>query len=384
MHLYIDCRAGLSGDMFLAALTHLGLDLKPLEDIFRKAGVEVSLSLRRENRESGQGLGLNVSWPGGQPLRHLPDIVHILERLDCAAAVRERSTQAFHELARAEAHVHGCAVEEIHFHEVGAIDTLVDVVGAFWGIEQLGIASASASPLPWFTGTVTCEHGVISLPAPATLELMAGMPVFPSGAEEELVTPTGALILASVLRHYAPMGSGFQEPEGVFLRSGTGYGTRPSGRGLRLALLETGRNKSGDRVAVLESHLDHLTGEELGHAMEALMEAGALDVLWMPGLMKKGRPGGALRVLCREGEEEALALAFFRHTHTLGIRHCLMERYLLPRFEEECLVRNATLKGKAYTVAGKTFVRPEYEALKLLAEKKAQTLPELRFEEKES
>ncbi len=387
MHLHIDCRSGMSGDMFLAALAHLGLDVGALERMFRQAGIAVCIALREESRDAGVGRGVSVSWPEGQPLRRLPDLAAIIERLDCGGEVRERSLLALRALGLAEAAVHGCPVEEVHFHEVGAIDTLVDVVGAFWGVEQLGIKTTSSTRLPWFSGMVKCEHGLIPLPAPATLELMRGKPVFDSGAEEELITPTGALLLHCLLESFALPGKSFAGPDGVFVRSGTGYGMRPAPRGLRLSLFtrETCSAASSERssaevVMVLDTHLDHLTGEELGHALEMIMQAGALDALWTPGLMKKGRPGGALRVLCCCDDLETVRGAVFQHTHTLGLRECLVKRTVLPREEKEIFGKDgASLAAKSYQLAGEQFSRIEFESLKKHGAKTGRSLPDMRF-----
>lgn len=384
--LHIDCRAGMAGDMYLAALAHLGVDLLPLEALFAAAGVTIRIAVHEENRDAGMGRRVEIHAPNPQPMRHLADLTDITERLVCPSGVKTRSIDAFRCLAAAEAAVHGCSVDEIHFHEVGAADTLVDVVGTFWALERLGISRVTSTSLPWFTGTVACEHGVIPLPAPATLELMRGLPVFATDFTQEMITPTGALIIGSLLNEYASPGAAFTGPSGTLLRCGTGYGSRPFPRGLRLVLLEEREISVGgdarmtrDTVEVLESHIDHLTGEEIGHALTALMDAGAKDALWLPGIMKKGRPGGALRVLCDAGRLDAVEAAFFRHTHTLGIRHCSMERHLLPREAASVVVEGRTLPAKAYTLEGGAYIRPEHDALADLARARLKGTPAFRL-----
>jgi uncharacterized protein (TIGR00299 family) protein len=381
LHLHIDCRAGMAGDMFLAAFAHLGVDLAPLESLFREAGLDISLETREENRSAGMGRRVDIRAPDAQPLRHLADLTAIVQRLACPQAVRDRSIAALARLAEAEAEAHGCRVEEIHFHEVGAADTLADVVGTFWALDRLGATRVTSTPLPWFSGTVECEHGVIPLPAPAVLALIRGLPVFPTEETTELITPTGALIGSCLIREYAPETGAFSGPHGQLVACGTGYGSRPAPRGLRLFLLRGGNSPhmEHDVVMQIETHLDHLTGEELAHAMEGIMASGALDVLWLPGIMKKGRPGGALRALCREEHLETVRSAVFRHTHTLGLREIRLARTLLPRRGGSAVVDGECLSAKVYTLDGTEYARPEYEAMARRARSTGGSIANLRL-----
>lgn len=377
----------MAGDMFLAAFAHIGCDLTPLEALFLEAGLELSIVVHEENRAAGAGCRVEILSPTAQPLRHLSDLTDIVARLSCPDVVKARSVAALTRLAEAEAEAHSCPVERVHFHEVGAVDTLADVVGVFWALDRLGVTHVTASPLPWFSGTVECEHGTIPLPAPATLALMRGLPVFPTEETSELITPTGALVGGFMMRNMAAPGGTFTGPRGEIVACGTGYGSRPAPRGLRLLLLkEQGEDVAGtpenattrEVVIQLEAHLDHLTGEELAHAMECLMETGALDVLWLPGIMKKGRPGGALRVLCRDEALPSVRAAFFRHTHTLGLRESRLERVILPRREGALRVDGEPLAAKAYRVDGVTYLRPEYEDLAAQARRSGGSIVSLR------
>lgn len=322
MEMYWDCANGISGDMTLAALAHLGVDFAPLTACLERAGVACVIECREENRAGGPGCCVDVRWrEEEQPLRHPADIAAIFRRADVAERVRGRALAVLDGLTQAEAHAHRIPAEQVHFHEVGAVDTLVDILGVCWGLEELGVDRVTASPLPWFGGSIECAHGRIPLPAPATAWLMQGKPVRPSGAQTELVTPTGAALVHA-------LADGFSEgPQGLLGRLGTGYGSRPAPAGLRIwevretpaqAQVHGGR----EEVCQLECHLDHLSGEELGAAIEALAAAPAvLDVLWLAGTGKKNRPSGALRVLCAPAaQEEALRLVF-RHTHSLGGAH---------------------------------------------------------------
>lgn len=375
MYAYFDCRAGLSGDMTLAALCHLGLDLAPLRALLHEAGVDCELRQWVETRAAGPGCRVEVDWIAPQPLRHPADMAATLARVRVSPAVRARAQAALDALTRAEAHAHQIPESEVHFHEVGGIDTLVDILGAAWGLEQLGVTRVMASPLPWFSGTVVCEHGVLPLPAPATAYLLQGKPVFSTDATTELVTPTGAALIHTLSDDFA------DGPTGLVRRMGTGYGARASTAGLRVWLLEAECMDDGARrelVTLLESHMDHLSGEELGAALEALAALPeVLDVLWLPGVTKKNRPGGSLRLVCHPSHAEHVCAAFFRHTHTLGIRCQSMERRILPR--EACTVEAAcgVLAAKRYFVDGQSYVRPESDALKAAAAQKGVGVPAL-------
>jgi len=239
--LFLDPAGGIGGDMFLAALCHLGLDPDPLgpalSQAFDQPGMEVAVYAKPRSVNGLAGMGLRMEAAPDQPLRHLPDIEAVIGQLPLSEAVRSRSLKAFHRLAQVEAAVHGLPLDRVHFHEVGAVDTLVDVVGAFWGLEKLGVEHVTSAPLPWFSGMVHCAHGLLPLPAPATAKLLAGKPVYPTPARDELITPTGALIVDQVA-------DGFDHgPRGTVLATGVGYGDRVmEGRvnGLRLFLYESG------------------------------------------------------------------------------------------------------------------------------------------------
>lgn len=381
--LFLDCSFGLGGDMLLAALHGLGADYSALEGAFSEAGVSVEIRPEPVTRQGIAGCSMRIRWEDGQPLRHLADLLDILNRLAVSPSVKEKSGRALRRLAEVEAAVHGVAVESVHFHEVGAIDTLVDVVGAFWALEQMGVEEVVCSTLPWFTGTVQCEHGTMALPAPATLRLMQGKPVHPTAFTQEMITPTGALLIDALVSRFA------EGPAGTLLGSGLGYGTRDSGGGLRTFLLTQTdaeiRNRAGaaeavtlDSVVQLESNVDHLTGEEIGFCFEALMGAGALDVLYLPGIMKKNRAGGVLRVLCAPDMADAVQQAFFHHTHTLGIRRSRVERVMLRRHASRMETPLGEMEAKSYSLGGRQISRPEYEALVAFARKTGRSLPELR------
>ena len=308
--------------------------------------------------------------PESQPLRHLQQIEAVLDGLPLSRDVVNRSLRAFYRLAEAEAAVHGVDRESIHFHEVGASDTLVDVVGAFWAVERLGVSRVVCSELPWFEGSVDCEHGRLPLPAPATLELLKGKPVYPTRFREEIITPTGALILDQLAQTFQ---QGFS---GCILRSGTGWGSlelEEAPNGLR-AILFQGQEAERERIVVLESAMDHLTGEEMGNLYQELFRAGALDVIYFPGVMKKNRPAGMLQVLAPLREEAEVQRAFFRQSLTLGIRRREMERLVAPRRQTKMTTPWGPVEAKE---VGRVR-RPEFEDLRRLSRETGYSVAELR------
>ncbi|MDY0225199.1 MAG: nickel pincer cofactor biosynthesis protein LarC [Desulfomicrobium apsheronum] len=372
--LHLDCPAGIAGDMFLAAMADLGVDLSPLGAAFATAGVDVEITAREARDKGIRGKRMHIAAPHAQPLRHLADLTAIVRALPFSENVRSRSEAALERLAEVEARVHGCAVADVHFHEVGAVDTLVDVVGAFWALETLGVSRVTCSRLPWFSGTVQCAHGLMPLPAPATTVLLQGKPVYPTELVGELITPTGALLLDRMVDEFT---SG---PSGCLERSGLGLGTMelPTVNGLRVLLL-AGDGPGLERVTVLETNVDHLTGEEIGGVFGALLDAGALDVLFLPGVMKKNRPGGLLQVLCRPGDLARIRDLTFAQTMTLGLRMTETTRAVLPRAASKRPTPWGDVDAKDTIMEGERYARPEFEALQALAKRTGRSVAQLRY-----
>lgn len=233
-YLYMDCFAGLGGDMFLAAAADLGVDLALLQDVIREAWLNVSISAEETRVEGLRGRRLVIRHPATQPLRRLDDLLDLAERLDVEPGVRADAIQAFVRLAGVEAAVHGVDVDQVHFHEVGAVDTFVDVVGAFYAVHALGVEKVVCSQLPWFRGHVQCAHGTLPLPAPAAAELLKGKPVYPTDVQTEIITPTGALIIDRLASEF------LSGPVGRVQAMGTSFGSKivPGGpNGFRLFLV---------------------------------------------------------------------------------------------------------------------------------------------------
>jgi uncharacterized protein (TIGR00299 family) protein len=360
--------------MFLAAMADLGLDLSPLSAAFTEAGVAVEIAVQ-DGRDKGiRGTRLKILAPHAQPLRHLADLTGIVHALPFSARVLARAEDALTRLAEVEAGVHGCALEHVHFHEVGAVDTLVDVVGAFWALETLGVTRVTCSRLPWFSGTVQCAHGLMPLPAPATLVLLQGKPVYPTRLEGELITPTGALLLDRMVDEFTA------GPIGRLERTGLGLGNMelPTVNGLR-ALLLAGEGPGLERVTVLETNVDHLTGEEIGGVFGVLLDAGALDVLFLPGVMKKNRPGGLLQILCRPEDLARIRDLTFAQTMTLGLRITETTRAVLPRATAVRPTPWGEVRAKETQIDGQRYSRPEFEALQALAKRTGRSVTQLRY-----
>jgi uncharacterized protein (TIGR00299 family) protein len=372
--LHLDCPAGIAGDMFLAVMADLGVDFAPLQSAFVQAGVNVEIRALDARDKGIAGKRMQISAPKAQPLRHLADLTAIVRALHVSQAVRLRSEDAFARLAEVEAGVHGCALHEVHFHEVGAVDTLVDVVGAFWALEALDVRRVTCSRVPWFSGTVRCAHGLMPLPAPATTVLLQGKPVYPTEFQGELITPTGALLLDRIVDEFT------FGPTGCLNRSGLGLGTMelPTVNGLR-ALLLAGDGPGLERVMVLETNVDHLTGEEIGGVFGVLLGEGALDVLFLPGVMKKNRPGGLLQVLCRPEELARIRDLVFAQTLTLGLRITETTRAVLPRVAATRPTPWGEVAAKETVVGGERYARPEFEALQALAERTGRSVAQLRY-----
>lgn len=366
---YLDCFSGISGDMMLGALLDLGLD----EDRLREGLSALPLSGYRVevSRESRQGMaGTRVQVivdEASQPHRHYRDIRSLIDQSPLPDAIRELAGDIFQRVARAEATVHGVPEERVHFHEVGAVDSIVDIVGAALGLHALGIRRCYVSSLPLGGGFVRCAHGVLPVPAPATLEILKGMRVRDLAVEAELVTPTGAAIAAALA------GPGHPAPPPMRVL-GTGYGAGkrdlPHPNLLRVVLAEGAAGYEEDDVQVIETQMDDLQPEVYGHLMERLLQSGALDVYLVPVQMKKGRPGVLVRVIADPADTLRISELLFRETTTLGVRLSRSRRVKLQRRAgtvstvfgpvQVKIVEGPCLEGPE--------VRPEYEACRRVAE----------------
>jgi pyridinium-3,5-bisthiocarboxylic acid mononucleotide nickel chelatase len=380
---YLDCFSGISGDMFLSALLAAGLDKQLLMDAIIALpfeGYELSTYTYEDKGISGMRLEVSLN-DQQQPVRHLSDITAMIHSSPLSDRVKNAALAIFQTLAEAEATVHGTGVNDVHFHEVGAVDSLIDIVGAAIGIDALGIDQLYASPLPMTTGTVKTAHGVLPVPAPATLEILrrVSAPWKPSTAEGELVTPTGAAILATLAR--------FEMPPIAIERVGYGFGKKrlPWPNCLRLCLggpltidgFATGQADT-DWVIVIESHIDNMDGEQLGDLMERLLASGALDVGYIPMQMKKNRPATLLTIICHPEDGERLAVQLLGETATLGVRIQHIQRLKARRSQVRIETPFGPLLVKVKRLGSRIIsASPEYEECRRVAREQSIPLAEV-------
>jgi pyridinium-3,5-bisthiocarboxylic acid mononucleotide nickel chelatase len=380
---YLDCHSGISGNMFLGAMLDAGLGLDTLKNALSRLPLEgYELQLERFQDKGIQGSRFDVVLRDQQQqTRHLSDIVTLLEASRLSSRVREMAIAIFQRLAEAEAAVHGTGIEEVHFHEVGAVDAIVDITGAAIAIEAMSITQLYASPLPMSSGHVQTSHGLLPIPAPATLEILrrVGAPWKPCPVEGELVTPTGAAILAALAQ--------FQTPAMTIEHIGYGFGHKqfPWPNCLRVCLGEwygAAQDVDGsadtDWVTVIETNIDNMTGELLGGLMDRLLAAGALDVSYIPMQMKKNRPAVMLMVICRPEEGDAMAQLLLGETSTLGVRIQQVQRLKAQRSQQAIETPLGTLKVKVKRLGSRVIsASPEYEDCRRIAQERGMSLEEV-------
>ncbi|MEW6252510.1 MAG: nickel pincer cofactor biosynthesis protein LarC [Planctomycetota bacterium] len=362
---YFDCFSGASGDMILAALVSAGVRIETLREVIQRlhlTGVEVEASHVRRSGLAGTHVHILVPPEAQRQHRHLPQIMEIIAGAGLPPVVADNARRIFHRLAAAEAAVHGIPPEQVHFHEVGAADAIVDVVGACVGLHELKIERVVCAPLPAGSGTVTCAHGVLPVPAPATAELLKGVPLAACDEPGELTTPTGAAILTTLAESFGPL------PPMRIATIGYGAGTRenqsrPNILRLLVGEVEGPASVEGqDRVTVLETQVDDATGQMVAHAAARLLEAGALDVYAAPIVMKKGRPGQLLTVICGDADAAGLQDLLFAETTTFGIRRHECARRTLAREHMRVTTAFGPIRVKVGRSGGRVVQAwPEYE-----------------------
>ncbi len=332
--LYLDCASGASGDMLLGALLDLGL---PVEDLRAAlAGLlpeGVRLTTARVLRSGISATHFVVDDEAGRSgTRHehrgLADIKTRIGRTTLPDEVKRRSCALFDRLGHVEADIHAIPVERVHFHEVGALDSIVDIVGAVWALDRLGVTRVVASPLNTGSGTVATAHGRLPVPAPATLRLLEGVPVYSSGVDMELLTPTGALLVTGYADAYGPL------PPVRVVKTGYGAGSKDlpgTANVLRAVLAEEASGGDAMRVIVLECNIDDMNPQFFGGVMDRLYGAGALDVCYVPVQMKKNRPGTMVTIVAPVARRDALLEVLFRETTTIGVRYHEADRACLER-----------------------------------------------------
>lgn len=374
---YFDCIAGASGDMILGALLDAGLPEATLRAQLAALHLDgFELNCRRVDKQGFSALKVDVIVADDVPARHLSDIEAIVRQSDLSEAIKDQAVAIFRRLGEVEAGIHGTTLDRVHLHELGGVDTIIDIVGTLVGLEALGIDRIAASPLPMGRGFGRGAHGQIPLPAPATIALLKGVPVVGSDLDMELVTPTGAVLLNSLVQDFGPI------PAMTLTSVGYGAGGRdlPIPNLLRLLIGEqAGSNQAKlETLEILETNIDDLNPEFYDYIMARLFEAGALDVFFSPIQMKKNRPATLLRILCRPHQVEALIAILFAETSTLGIRHQTVQRHSLARSLHTVETPYGPVRVKiAYTGGEQTKAAPEYEDCRRLAAAKGIPLREV-------
>ena len=364
---YLDCFSGLSGDMLLGALLDSGLPFEELKSALETLPLKgYRLEAKDEHKNHLHGTRFIVAVQlQAQPHRHFLEIREIIRSSDLNLWVKEKSIEIFETIAREESKIHHIPVNDIHFHEVGAADSIIDIVGTIYGMERMAIASVYSSALPLGYGFVDTDHGRIPLPAPATIALLKGIPVYDSGLNKELVTPTGAALVGGLAKSFGKM------PPMTVERVGYGVGSmdlpdRPNL--LRIMIGEESRDVQVDTITILEANLDDTNPEWLGFLMDRLFDAGALDVVFYPAQMKKNRPGVLVQVVGRPDQQDILTRVLFQESTTLGVRFRHTQRKVLERSFAEIESPWGTMKVKKVHLPDGSFnFYPEYEVCRKMA-----------------
>ena len=394
--IYLDCSMGAAGDMLMAALYELLEDKQAFLDMMRSLGLPgIEISAEPAVKCGITGTHMKVLVHGLEELDALHDhlhehahehshdhehhhhtdlheIEHLLSHLDLPQTVRDDALAVYHRIAEAESKVHGRPVDQIHFHEVGTLDALADVVGVCLLMHLLAPEKVYASSVHVGCGQVKCAHGILPVPAPATALLLAGVPIYGGAIQGELCTPTGAALLTHFVTKFGEL------PAMRLLKSGYGMGTKdfPAANCVRAMLGE--QDAPTEEILELSCNLDDCTGEAIGFAMERLLDAGALDVYWTSVGMKKNRPGILLTCMCRPSDREKMVKLLFKHTTTLGVRESAFRRYTLSRESKTIQTPDGDIRVKVSTGYGVTREKPEFEDLAKIARKTGKSLSELQ------
>ena len=369
---YLDCLSGISGDMTLGALIDAGVDPTAIQAGLDSLGLPMcQLVVEETTRHGFRAINVQIQHEEEHSHRHLHHITEMINNSDLTTSQKELATRIFQHLAEAEARVHNSSIEKVHFHEVGAVDSIADVVGSAIGWDLLGADRIICSPVPTGHGFITIAHGRVSLPAPATAELLKNVPLAECPVQAELTTPTGAAIAVTVAEQFGPL------PAMKVETVGYGAGDRDLSEQPNVLRLLVGEQVADaqsnettrDQVWVLETNLDDISGEVIGHCTELLLNAGALDVYSTAIQMKKNRPGTKLTVLCGEAEIPPLEQILFRETATLGIRRWPADRHKLVRSIHHVETSWGTVAGKlAVLEDGSQIFSPEYEACREISQ----------------
>jgi pyridinium-3,5-bisthiocarboxylic acid mononucleotide nickel chelatase len=371
---YLDAFSGISGDMTVGALIDAGADAQALMQSLEALGTGAKFEAEKTKRRGIAASKFRVLGGDGKTHRHLKHILEMIQKSGIADRAKQNASAVFQRLGEAEAKVHDIPIEKVHFHEVGAVDSICDIVGACVGLDLLDIGAVYCSPVNVGSGTVKTEHGVLPVPAPATSELLTGKPIYARGPSLELTTPTGAAIAATLATEFGAL------PPMNVVANGYGagdYDFPEHANVLRVLIGGTTGAEESTTVAVLEANIDDSTPQVLGYAMERLFDAGALDVTLASVLMKKSRPGTLLSVIARPEDRENLARIMFEETSTLGLRIHSAERRVKARRFVEIATPHGPVRIK---ISENGSFAPEYEDCRKLARESGVPLKQILTE----
>jgi uncharacterized protein (TIGR00299 family) protein len=370
---YFDCFSGISGDMTLGAFLDLGVPVKWLKENLGRLPLEgFDLSVKTIFRNGIKAKSIYVHSKGDVESRDYAEINSMIKKSLLSRNIKKMSLEIFERIADAEAAIHGCPRDKVHFHEVGGIDAIVDIVGTALCVDYLGIEKVISSKIPLGTGFISCRHGTLPVPAPATIGILKGVPVYGTQIPHELVTPTGAAIIVTLAESFEAM------PDMIVEKTGYGAGKRDLESIPNLLRVTTGTEpdyqtsnrtyQQKDTVVVVETCIDDMNPEVFGFLMDRLFEKGALDVYWIPIFMKKNRPGTMVQVLCQENRKEVLIDCILSETSSLGVRYYYAKRCMLTR--EHVFVKTAYGELQVKRIIepdGGVRIVPEYEICKKIA-----------------
>ena len=378
---YFDCCSGISGDMTLGALIDAGASLAEVQSALDSLQIPgLRLQATEVKKKGFRATHVTVLHEPEHKHRHLHHIEAMIEKSSLTARQRETARAIFHRLSQAEAKVHGTTVEKVHFHEVGAVDSIADILGAAVALDLLNIDKIYCSPTPTGGGMIEIAHGKVGVPAPATAELLQGLPIAPSSVQAELTTPTGAAILAAL----AEKGSHYP-PSMMVEKTGYGAGSMELAEQANILRVLVGEARETDSdlqspaadVWEIETNLDTVSGEEMAFALEKLWELQPLDVFCTPIQMKKGRPAVRVTILCDESNRSSLEQALFLHTGTLGLRRCKLTRSVLPRRHVTVHTPWGPVEGKVALFETGPVFSPEFDDCRGIAQRHGLTLREV-------
>lgn len=362
---YLDAFSGISGDMTVGALVDAGAPADALLEALRSLDTGARFEIEKTSRGGVAASKFHVHLDNTAPAkhRHLSHILAMIDRAPLSPRAKAAASAVFQNLGDAEAEVHGVPIEKVHFHEVGAVDSIADIVGACVALDLLDVAEVLSSPINVGSGSVETEHGLLPVPAPATARLLHGKPIYARGPEVELTTPTGAALAVTLASGFGPL------PAMQISNIGHGAGTRDFKQHVNVLRVLLGERTSASEatlVSVIEANIDDSSPQVLGYALEKLMDAGALDASLSPLQMKKNRPGSLLRVIALPEDQERLAQIILTETSTLGLRIHSAERRIQPRSMVEIETHLGRVRGK---VSAQGVFAPEYDDCKLIAQR---------------